>query len=181
MSSVDGNNYTNGRGSNRGQGQRSSPQFRNITPTPEIIAMGFTDIQVQAKNMVLRHQDGLMIIAKYDSGDLTKTSKLLESQLAEHIGKSRGLPEGFNPKAFTAALSMALLNDLQDQFAQSQEVIEEENRRIQSVLDEIRELREENSDISFDKWQKILVAKYRNLKATVELKLPKIWPALEFG
>ncbi|CAN5281725.1 hypothetical protein BH18THE2_BH18THE2_26560 [soil metagenome] len=160
---------------------QQSPQFRNIRLTPEIIAMGFADIQVQAQNMVLRHQDGLMVLAKYDVKDLVKTQRLLESQLAEHIGKPRGLPDGFNPKAFAAVLSITLLSDLQDQYAQCQEVIEEEKRRVQSTMDEIKELREENSDISFNEWQKILVAKYRNLKNTVELKLPKIWPGLEFG
>jgi predicted transcriptional regulator len=161
--------------------QQQPPQFRNIPLTSEMVAMGFTDIQVQAQNMVLRHQDGLIILARYDVKDLAKTVRLLESQLAEYIGKPRGLPDNFNPKAFTAVLSIALLNDLQDQYAQNQEVIEEEKRRVQSTLDEIRELREENSDISFNEWQRILVAKYRNLKNTVELKLPKIWPGLEFG
>jgi predicted transcriptional regulator len=172
--SPDGNSNRRGRG-------QSPPQFRNISLTPEIVAMGFTDIQIQAQNMVLRHQDGLMVLAKYDARDLIKTQRFLESQLAEHVGKPRGLPAGFNPKAFAAVLSIALLNDLQDQYAQSQEVIEDEKRRVLSTLDEIRELREENSDISFNEWQRILVAKYRNLKNTVELKLPKIWPGLEFG
>jgi hypothetical protein len=65
--------------------------------------------------------------------------------------------------------------------AQSQEVIEAEKRRVQSTLDEIRELRVENANISFNEWQRILVAKYRNFKYTVELKLPKIWLGLEFG
>jgi hypothetical protein len=143
--------------------------------------MGFTDIQIQAQNMVLRHQDGLMILAKYDAKDLVKTQRLLESKLAEYVGKPRGLPNPFNLKAFAAELSVALLNDLQDQYAKNQEVIEEEKRRVQSTLDEIRELREENSDISFSEWQRILTAKYKNLKKTVELKLPKIWPGLEFG
>ena len=160
---------------------QQSPQFRNIPLSPEIVAMGFTDIQIQAQNMVLRHQDGLMVLAKYDARDLVKTQRLLESQLAEHVGKPRGLPSSFNPKAFAAVLSIALLNDLQDQYAQSQEVIEDEKRRVQSTLEEIRKLREENSDISFNEWQRILVAKYQNLKNTVELKLPKIWPGLEFG
>ena len=49
--------------------QQQPPQFRSIPLTPEIVAMGFTDIQVQAKNMMLRHQDGLMMVAKYDETD----------------------------------------------------------------------------------------------------------------
>jgi predicted transcriptional regulator len=166
--------------SSAGRQQRPT-QFRNITLTQEIIVMGFTDIQVQEKNMVIRHQEGLMLLAKYDARDLVKTQRLLESQLAEHIGKPNGLPSGFNVKAFTASLSIALFNDIRDQYAQCQEVLEEEKRRTQSTLDEVRELREENSGISLDKWQSILVAKYNNLKAMVKIKLPKIWPGLEFG
>ena len=131
--------------------------------------------------MVLRHQDGLMILAKYDVKDLVKTQRLLESKLAEYVGKPRGLPACFNSKAFSAMLSLMLFNDLRDQFTQSQENIEEENMRIQSTLNEIRDLREENLKISFNEWQRILVKKYSNLKDMVELKLPKIWPGLEFG
>jgi predicted transcriptional regulator len=170
------------RSTNRpGRGQGQPPHFRNIPLPPEIAAMGFTDIQVQAQNMVIRHQCGLMVIARYDPRDLVKTQRLLESQLAEYIEKPGGLPSSFNPKTFSAVLSVALLSDLQDRYAQSQEVIEEGKRRVQSTLDEIRELRDENAGISIDEWQRILVAKYRNLKNTVELKLPKIWPGLEFG
>jgi hypothetical protein len=80
--------------------QQFPPQLRNIPITPEIVAMGFTGIQVQAQNMVLKHQDGLMILARYYARDLVKTQRLLESQLVEHVGKPRGLPVGFNPKAF---------------------------------------------------------------------------------
>ena len=132
--------------------QQSPSQFRNIPLTPEIVAMGFTDIQVQSQNMVLRHQDGLMLIAKYDIKDLTKTSRLLESQLAEYIGKPQGLPAGFNPKVFVTLLSIALMRDIQDQFAQRQEQIQQEEKRVNSMLDEINELRNDNPDITFEQW-----------------------------
>ena len=172
--SEDTNNSRRGR-------RQSSPQFRNIPLLPEIIAMGFTDIQVQAKNMMLRHQDGLMVIAKYDETDLTKTGRFLESKLAEYVGKPSGLPEGFDPKKFSTLVSLALMQDIQDKFAQKQEEIRQDQNRVATILDEIKTLREENSDLDCKEWQRILVAKYRNLKNTVELKLPKIWPALEFG
>jgi hypothetical protein len=51
----------------------------------------------------------------------------------------------------------------------------------QSILDEIRELRDEYPGLAYDKWQSILVKKYLNLKDTVEIKMPEIWPGLEFG
>jgi hypothetical protein len=153
-----------------GRCQDHPPQFRNIPLTPEIIAMGFTDIQVQAQNMVLRHQDDLILIAKYDMRDLTKTARLLESQLAEYVGKPQGLPEGFDPKAFSAMLSIALMIDIQDQFAQKQEQIREDEKRVNSMLDEIKELRDENADISFEQWQETLITKYNNLKNVVDKK-----------
>lgn len=145
--------------------------------------MGFTDIQIQVKtkNMSIRHQDGLWLIAKYDMNDLTKTARLLESQLAQYRGKPQGLPEDFNCEAFGALLSLALMRDIQDQAAQREERTQQEEKRVNSILDEIKELRDENADIDLYKWQKILVAKYRNLKGTVESKLPNIWPGLEFG
>ena len=172
---------TNTNNSSRQGRRQSSPQFRNIPLSPEIIAMGFTDIQVQAKNMMLRHQDGLMVIAKYDETDLTKTGRFLESKLAEYVGKPSGLPEGFDPKKFSTLVSLALMQDIQDKFALKQEEIRLDQNRVATILDEIKTLREENSDLDCKEWQRILVAKYRNLKNTVELKLPKIWPALEFG
>jgi hypothetical protein len=49
------------------------------------------------------------------------------------------------------------------------------------MLDEIKALKEEHSDISFEDWQKILVEKYDNLKKIVDKKLPNIWAGLEFG
>jgi hypothetical protein len=173
MSSADGNLNRRGRG--------QAPQFRNIPLSPEIIAMGFTDIQVQAKNMVLRGPDGLMVMAKYDPNDLTRTQKLVESTMAELMGKQKGLPDNFNPKSFAALLVIALLNDLQDQFTEYQESIQQEQKRVDSVLDEIRDLKEENAEITFTQWQDQLVTKYNNLKDVVDKKLPKIWPALEFG
>ena len=113
--------------------------------------------------------------------NLTKTGRFLESKLAEYVGKPSGLPEGFDPKKFSTLVSLALLQDIQDKFAQKQEEIRQDQNRVATILDEIKTLREENSDLACKEWQRILVAKYRNLKNTVELKLPKIWPALEFG
>src|SRR5215203_2315626 len=122
--------------------EREQPQFRNIPLNEEIVAMGFTDIQVQAQasNMVLRHESGLLVIAKYDAKDLRRTARLLESQLAEYVGKERGLPTNFSPKNFSALLTIALFRDIEDQFAQRQEQIREEEKRIESTLDEIKEL-----------------------------------------
>jgi predicted transcriptional regulator len=172
--SEDTNNTRRGR-------RQSSPQFRNIPLSPEIIATGFTDIQVQAHNMMLRHQDGLMVITKYDETDLTKTGRFLESKLAEYVGKPAGLPGGFDPKKFSTQVSLALMRDIQDKFQQKQEDIQEEKKRVTTILDEIKTLREENSDLDFNEWQKILIGKYLNLKATVQAKFPKLWPGLEFG
>lgn len=167
--------------SNRVPGRGKVPQFRNIPASPEIIAQGFTEIIVQAKNLQLRHQDGLMLIATYDANDLSKTARIVESKLAEFVGKPKGLPEGFDPKSFAAYLSLALMGDLQDQFTQRQEQIQGEERRVNSILDEITELREENANISFEQWQQKLIEKYNNLRDVVHKKLPKIWTALEFG
>ena len=73
------------------------------------------------------------------------------------------------------------MKDIEDQFAQRQEQIQEEEKRVNSMLDEIEELRADNPDITFEQWQETLVSKYNNLKDVVNKKLPKIWPALEFG
>jgi uncharacterized protein YukE len=165
----------------RGSRQRRKPQFRNIILSPEIIALGFTDIQVQGKNMMLRHQDAGIIVVEYDSNNLTKTARLMESRLAESVGKPEGLPGGFDCKAFAALLSVELFRDLQNQYAQTQKEIQQEEQRVTTMLDEIAALKEENAEISFDKWQEILISKYNNLKDVVDKKIPKIWPGLEFG
>jgi hypothetical protein len=108
---------------NRRRGQSS--QFRNIALKEEMVPMGITDIQIQAKNMVLRFAapdkgpNGLMILSTYDANDLTKTVKLAESKLAEQVGKSNGLPSNFDAKSFAALLSIALLDDLQAQYTGS--------------------------------------------------------------
>jgi predicted transcriptional regulator len=165
--------------SNRRRGQPS--QFRNIRLTDEMVAMGISDIQVQAKNMIIRGPNGLLIMTKYDGDDLTRTQKMAESKLAELVGKPGGLPENFDPKSFAAKLSFALYNDLQDQFTEMQESMQQEQKRVNSILDEIKELKDQNSEITFAQWQDDLIRKYNNLKNIVDAKLPKIWPALEFG
>ncbi len=172
-----------------GQGRGEPQPFRNIPMTEEIVAMGFTDIQVQTQsfNMVLRHENGLLIISKYDLRDLTKTARLVESQLAQYIGKEKGLPDNFDPKRFSAILASALYMDMQQQLTQKQEQIKQEEKRVEGVLDEIKALRDENSDISFEHWQKRLVEKYDNLKKWYRQSFPKYgqglslaYPTLEY-
>jgi hypothetical protein len=160
------------------------PQFRNIILTPEIVATGITDIAIQpkTKNMVVRGPEGRpMILLPYYADDLTKTQRLAESKLAEVVGKPDGLPDNFDPKAFAALLSIALFNDLKDQFTEQQEIAQQGEKRTESMLDEIKALKEEYANISFEVWQKTLIEKYNNLKDVVDKKLPNIWPGLEFG
>ena len=128
--------------------QQQPPQFRDIPLSPEIITMGFTDIQVQAKNMMLRHQDGLIMIAKYDETDLTKTGRFLESNLAEYVGKPAGLPEGFDRKDVCYS-SFSGINARYPKpiLEQQQEEIRRDQNRVTTILDEIKTLREENSDL----------------------------------
>jgi hypothetical protein len=164
-----------------GIGRKQSVQpSRNISLTPEIIAMGITDIAVRAKNMMIRYPEGI-IITPYHPDDLTKTQKLAESRLAEFVGKPGGLPDGFNPKSFAGLLVIALYNDLEEQFRQQQQALQQGQKRTDSMLDEIKALKEEHSEISFEDWQKTLVEKYNNLKNVVDKKLPNIWAGLEFG
>jgi hypothetical protein len=100
-----------------GIGPRQSPKpFRNIHLTLELIAIGITDLQVEAKNLLIRgpsqnetHPLGALIMAKYDPDDLTRTQKLTESKLAEQVGKRGGLPDNFDPKSCAAFIAIALL------------------------------------------------------------------------
>jgi AAA lid domain len=153
---------------------------RNISLTPEIIAMGITDIAVRGKDMMIRYPDGI-IIAPYYSDNLTKTEKLAESRLAEFVGKPGGLPDGFNPKSFAGLLVIALYNDLEDQFREQQQELQQGQKRTQSILDEIKAIKDEHPDLTFEDWQKILIEKFDNLKYIVNKKLPNIWAGLEFG
>ena len=140
--------------------RQSSKPFRNIRLTPELIATGITECQVQAKNMLIRGPNGSpLIITKYDPDDLTKTQKLAESKLAEQVGKPSGLPDNFDPESCAAFLGIALLNDLQDQITQHKTNSKQEQKRTESMLDEIKALKEENADISFEDWQQDLSKK----------------------
>ena len=112
---------------------------------------------------------------------MTKTGRFLESNLAEYVGKPAGLPEGFDCKAFATLVTLALLQGIKSQYQEQQQEDEEEKKRVTTILDEIKTLRDENPDLDFNEWQKILIRKYLNLKATVQENLPKIWPGLEFG
>ena len=157
-------------------------EFRNIPLTAEIVATGITDIVVQAKNMMIRGPEGRpMIIAPYYPYDLTKTQKNAESRVAEQVGKPNRLPDNFDAKTFAALLIIALANDLRDQSRKQEEAIQQEQKRIASTLDEINELKEDNANISVDKWQQTLIEKFDNLKNVVDKKLPNIWSGLEFG
>jgi hypothetical protein len=160
----------------------TAPQpFRNINLTPELIAAGITDIQVQAKTMLIRGPNGILIMTKYDPDDLTKTQKLAESKLAEQVGKPKGLPANFKAKECATFLGIALVDDLQDQITQAEELLQQGQKRTDTILEQIEALKKENADISFEDWEKTLVEKYENLKDIVGKKLPNVWAGLEFG
>jgi hypothetical protein len=158
----------------------ATAQARNIQLSPEIINMGFSGIQILAKNMIIKHQDGLTLLANYDAKDLIKTTKLLEGQLAEHIGQPIGLPKEFNIKAFTAALSIALMQDIETQHTQKQGEQQKEKQREQAILNEINELKKQNAAMSFEGWRQKLLQKYKDLQSIIKEKMPEIWPGLEY-
>ena len=83
--------------------------------------------------MSIRHQDGLWLMAKYDMNDLTKTARMLETELAQHLGKPKGLPQNFDVRGFTAYLSLGPTTDLQDQSAQDKNRYRGEERKVNSV------------------------------------------------
>ena len=91
-----------------------------------------------------------MIITPYNPDNLTKTQKDAETRMAAQVGKPGGLPDNFDAASFATLLVIALYNDLQNQSREYEEAIQQEQKRIDSVLNEINELKEDNANISFD-------------------------------
>jgi hypothetical protein len=123
-----------------------------------------------------------MIFSKFSLKDLVGTEKGLESKLAECVGKRgrSGLPENFDIKACSAAVTIAIWNDLEEQYQEQKANIEVQKQQEKTVLDGINDLRKANPYLTLEQWQIILDKKYRNLRGTINAKMPEIWPGLEF-
>jgi hypothetical protein len=176
----DGNSNYNE--SNRGKTRAR----RNIQLTHELILMNVTELVVQDQNLMLRIGRGdepgsLLILCKCDLKEISSTARRLESQLAEYVGKRGGLSENFDVKACSAAVTIAIWNDIDERYKEQQRNIEEQKQQEKSIIDEISNTRTANANLTFSQWQGILIKKYQNLKDMIRAKMPEIWPGLEFG
>jgi transcriptional regulator TrmB len=176
----DDNTGGSNRGNSGGRTRKRPGARRNIQLTHELMLMNVTELVIQDHNLMMRiggSSDELgstLILCKCDLKEITSTEKKLESQLAAHVGRRGGLPSNFDVKACSAAVTIAIWNDIDDRY-------KEQKKQENAIADEVASIRAANDGLSFVQWQTILNRKHQNLKDIINIKMPEIWPGLEFG
>ena len=61
-----------------------------------------------------------------------------------------------------------------------QQEIKQERQNAQRILEEIKQLREQHPDVTFEQWKSTLQQKHDNLYNVVQKYMPEIWSGLEF-
>lgn len=153
----------------------TSPKRKELTLTPKLTELGFTEIYSHGKMLILctKTED---IHCKLDSNDLTRTTeKYLKSALDRYTKFTVEEKE-----IICIHVCKMLLDSIKQQSSQEQQEKQRKQNEIQTILSEINLLREQNANITFEEWQSALRAKYQELYNTIHDTMPEIWPGLEF-
>lgn len=148
---------------------------RDLKLTPKLTEMGFTEIYSIGKTLVLctEEQD---IQCRLDNNDLMKTS---ERYLKGSLDKSTEFTD-HEKEIICTDVCKILLESIKQQSNIEQNEKKKEQNANKMMLDEINQMREQNTDLTFEQWQSKLREKYSNLYDVVQTTMPEIWPGLEF-
>jgi hypothetical protein len=152
------------------------PKRKDLTITPKLTELGFTEIYCLGKMLILCTGNEENIQCKLDNSDLTKTTeKYLKSSLDRH---TKFKPE--EKEIICTHVCKMLLDSINQQIDEEKEEKQQEQKEIQNILDEINQMREQNTNITFQTWQEELQIKYQKLYDKIQNIMPEIWPGLEF-
>ena len=148
---------------------------RELKPTPKLTEMGFTEIYSIGKMLVLCTKT-LGIQCKLDNNDLIKTT---EKYLKCSLDKSTKFTDQ-DKEIICTHVCKILLDSIKQQSNEEQQVKQKEQQATKKILDEINQMREHNTNLTFEQWQLKLKEKYQNFRDLVHKTMPEIWPGLEF-
>jgi hypothetical protein len=139
--------------------------------------MGFTKAYCIGKLLVLYlDAERQEIRCKLDNRDLVRTTeKYLKAELEKSNFSNSEI------EAICTQVCKMLLNLIEKEHLQTQIKKQKEMENATRILDEINQLRELNTNLTFEQWQSKLQEKYKNLYDTVHVHLPEIWTGLEFS
>jgi hypothetical protein len=129
-------------------------------------------IPLQGKNLMVRH-DGTLIVSSFDKYDFAKSIKSLSKKLNE---------KGIDPKSiqlFTIYLGEECLNLTKHEHSNSTHQDGEE-QTINHTYEEIKKLKADNPDITFERWIKELIERRNKIRDIAERNFPNSWPGVEF-
>jgi hypothetical protein len=142
--------------------------------TPKLVDMGFTEICSFGKTLVLSI-NGQEIQSKLDYNDLIKTGRFLRAALDKSTNFTNQ-----NKEIICTEICRILLNSIKNQIDKESQEKQQEQSVTQNLLNEINQLREQNSNLTFEKWKSELQEKFQTLRNVVHDTMPEIWPGLEF-
>jgi polyhydroxyalkanoate synthesis regulator phasin/predicted transcriptional regulator len=150
------------------------PKRKDLTLTPKLKELGFTEIYSIGKTLILSTeiQD---IHCKLDNNDLEKTGKYLKRSLDKDTEFADQ-----DKEVICTHIYNILLDSLKQQCKEEQNKEQKEQQAIKNILNDINQLREQNPNLTFEEWQSALILKFDNLRNTVDRLMPEIWPGLEF-
>jgi hypothetical protein len=152
------------------------PKRKDLTITSKLTELGFTEIYCLGKTLILCTKNEEDIQCKLDNNDLTKTTeKYLKGSLDKH---TKFTPE--DKEIISTHVCKMLLDSIKHQSNEERQEKQKKQNETQTILNEIKLLREQNVNLMFEEWQSKLREKYQKLYDTIKDTMPEIWPGLEF-
>jgi hypothetical protein len=144
------------------------PEFDEFSEISRIYTIG--------KTLVLEHYTGEIIQSSYYNDDSMKTAKVLRNAL---VG-SDVIKLDFDIHRFIQSFSKLLVRHIIADAQQVETQDKEEQKQKNAIEVEIKQLREQNKDLTYEEWVSRLQDKFQELYTVVHDKMPEIWPGLEF-
>jgi hypothetical protein len=144
------------------------PEFEEFSEINRIYTIG--------KTLVLEHYTGEIIQSSYYNDDSMKTAKTLRNTLAANSA----IRLDFDIEKFIQVFSKVLVRHIIAEAQHKESQAKEEQQQRSAIEDEIKQLKEQNKDITHEEWVSKLQEKYQGLYSVVHDKMPEIWPGLEF-
>ena len=134
--------------------------------------LGFNEVSIFHKNIVVRLADGHIILSKFKIQDLADDLKKLEGKLYAH-----GIDENSAQQLVTFIVTELLPKV---ELKSKEQASSTTTADIQKIMDEIEKDRSTIGQNSTDEWSAELRKRYQKLHEVVEQNLPNLWHSLEF-
>lgn len=152
-----------------------SSKRRDLKLTETLTQMGFTECYTIGKTLILCTKTQT-IQSRFDGNDLLKTT---EKYLKQSLDKCQQYtPE--DKDIICTHIGEMVLASVNQEHKQEQDEKHAEQQATNQILDDIKQMREQYVNQTFEEWQSKLLVKYQKLRDIVQEKMPKIWPGLEF-